>query len=79
MLPNYPYFSFDHIKQNDPEKLKAIMNYYIGIEKIFRNSPDYLLNLQVRFCRNQGSRNIINEININKSILNQNFIIDTIR
>ena len=77
MLPNYPDFSFDHIKQNDPEKLKAIMNYYIGIERIFSKDPDYLLYLQVRFCRNQGSRNIINEINNNKSVVNSNVRFDT--
>ena len=75
MLPNYPHFSFNYIKQNHPEKLKAIMNYYIGIERIVKSDLNYLL-LEVRFCRNQGSRNIINEINNNKSILHSNFRFD---
>ena len=68
MLPKYQLdLSFDFIKGNDPQKLKAIMNYSIGIEKKYTKNINYLLELEVRFCHNQGSCNIINEIQANRS------------
>ena len=49
------------------------MNYYIGIENIYKKKIYYLLRNDVRFCRNQGYRNIMNEIKENKSPVNIKF------
>ena len=77
MLPNYAhYFSFDYIKQRSPTKIKAIMNYYIGIERMYGNDRNHLFDLDVRYCRNQGSSDIINRIKNNKSYVNIKYTID---
>ena len=73
----YAHFNFEHFKKNDSTKLLAILNYFSilsyrwGIDDKHEH-----FNLEVRFCRNQGSNDIINRIKNNHTPITKGHSLD---
>ena len=71
------HFNFEYFKQKSPTKLIAILNYFTGLKYRWINDQQHdHFNLGVRFCQNQGSHDIINQIKKNNTSITNGHSLD---